>query len=91
VEAKMNTSTKSFTTYLKGLLKTVLASSLALALLIGITILVVGGASGNLEFDVEIERIDALWVLLGLPTIALLLFAILSPISFLISRWFLDR
>ena len=56
----MNTSTTSFTTYLKRLLKIVLSSSLALALLIGIAILVVGGASGNLEFDVEIERIDAL-------------------------------
>lgn len=87
----MNTSTTSFTTYLKLLLKIVLSSSLALALLIGIAILVVGGASGNLEFDVDIERIDALWVLLGLPIIAALLFTILSPISYLISRWLLDR
>jgi len=87
----MNTSTTSFTTYLKRLLKIVLSSSLALALLIGIAILVVGGASGNLEFDVEIERIDALWVLLGLPIVAALFFTILSPISYLISRWVLDR
>ena len=87
----MNTSMTSFTTYLKRLLKIVLSSSLALALLIGIAILVVGGASGNLEFDVEIERIDALWVLLGLPIIAELIFTILSPISYLISRWVLDR
>jgi len=87
----MNMSTTSFTTYLKLLLKIVFSSSLALALLIGIAILVVGGASGNLEFDVDIERIDALWVLLGLPIIAALLFTILSPISYLISRWLLDR
>jgi len=87
----MNTSTTSFTTYLKRMLKIVVSSSLALALLIAIAILLVGSASGDLAFDVDIKRIDALWVLLGLPIIATLLFAILSPISYLISRWLVDR
>jgi len=87
----MNTSTMSFKAYLKRLLKIVVSSSLALALLIAIAILVVGRVSGNLEFEVEIERIDALWVLLGLPIIATLLFIILSPISYLISQWLVDR
>jgi putative flippase GtrA len=87
----MNTSTTSFTTYLKRMLKIVVSSSLTLALLIAIAILLVGSASGDLEFDVDIERIDALWVLLGLPIIATLLFTILSPISYWISRWLVDR
>ena len=87
----MTTTTTSFAAYLKSLLKIIVASSLALARVIGIAILLVGGASGSLEFDVEIDRVDALWVLLGLPIIATLLFTILSPISYLISRWLVDR
>lgn len=68
------------------LLKIITSSSLTIALLACILILLVGKTSMNFEIGLEIESIDGFWVLLGLPVIATLAFIMISPISFLIYR-----
>lgn len=75
-----------FESYLKMLLKIITSSSLTIALLACILILLVGKTSMNFEIGLEIESIDGFWVLLGLPVIATLAFIMISPISFLIYR-----
>jgi hypothetical protein len=75
-----------FSAYIRVLLKIVFSSAIALSLLAAAIILVVGETSMNFDIGLEIERSDSAWVLLGLPIIAILLFAILSPISFLIYK-----
>lgn len=82
-------TTISFGTYLRLLLTIVISSSLTLGLLVGAVILLVGETSVNLEIGLEIEPIDALWLLLGLPAIGVLLFVVISPISFLIYKRFM--
>jgi len=80
-----------FGSYLVLLLKIVISSSLTLGLLAGVVILLVGETSMNLEIGLEIEAIDGLWVLLGLPVIGVLVFVVISPISFLIYRLLVTR
>jgi uncharacterized BrkB/YihY/UPF0761 family membrane protein len=59
-----------------------------LALIIGILLLVVGETTAEVDLTLEFERIDSLFWLIGLPTVSLLLFLILSPVSYLIHRKF---
>jgi uncharacterized membrane protein len=59
-----------------------------LALIIGILLLVVGETTAEVDLTLEFERIDSLFWLIGLPAVSLLLFLILSPVSYLIHRKF---
>jgi len=68
------------------LLRIVFSSAISLGLLAAAVILFVGETSMNFDIGLDIRRSYSAWVLLGLPLIAILLFAILSPISFLIYR-----
>ena len=85
-----NVSSLSFNSYLLSLLKYTAASSLALGALACILILVVGKTSMNFDIGLEIDVFDGLWVLIGLPVIAILLLVVLSPVSYFIYRIF-DR
>ncbi len=76
----------SFGIYFKRMLGVILSSTLALGLLAGIVLLVFGDFTMNLEGDIEIGRFDGLWLVFGLPILSALVFVILSPLSFLISR-----
>lgn len=78
--------TTGFGNYMRVLLKIIFSSTVAVALPVCILILLVGETSVNFEIGLEIEKIDGLWVLLGLPAIATLFFAVSSPISFVIYR-----
>ena len=80
---------ETFSSYLKSLLKIVAASFLALGLVVAIVILAIGTASIDLEIGIEIERIDALWLLVGLPVTAILICTVLSPISYFVYKLFL--
>jgi len=84
--ADSSEQTIRFGAYLRCLLRVIIPSTVTLALLACILILAVGETSMNLEIGLEIERTDGLWVLLGLPAIAILLFVLISPISFLLYR-----
>ena len=75
-----------FNKYLLRVLKVTISSSLALGLLACALILVIGETSMNFEIGLEIELLDGLWVLVGIPVITLLLVLIVSPISFFIHR-----
>lgn len=76
----------SFTDYLKQLCLFVFSSSLVLALILGMSLLVAGEASMNLDLDLDFGAFDGLGVMVGLPLLSLLLFAILSPLSFSVFR-----
>ncbi len=76
----------SFGIYFKRMFSVILSSTLALGLLVGIVLLVFGGFTMNLEGDIEIGRFDGLWLVFGLPILSALVFVILSPLSFLLSR-----
>jgi hypothetical protein len=78
----------NFSTYIAALLRIVFSSAVCLGLLVAAIILIVGETSISLDITLDIKRSYSVWVLLGLPIIAILLFAILSPISFLIYKLF---
>jgi len=75
-----------FTAYIRQLVKIVFSSSAALGIVIGVALLIVGDTSANLDIEFEIEIIDSLWVVVGLPVLAVLAFLTVSPLSVLIYR-----
>ena len=75
-----------FSKYIRHLLKIVFSSTISLGLLAAAIILFVGETSMNFDIGLDIKRSYSAWVLLGLPLVAVLVFAILSPVSFLIYR-----
>ena len=79
-------SSLSFNSYLVSLLKFTASSSLALSLLACALIFVVGETSMNFDIGLEIDALDGLWVLVGLPVITLVVLLVVSPISFIIYR-----
>ena len=74
----------SFGNYLKQLVKIILSSSLALGLLLGIAIFIGGETTAELDLTLDFESIDGIWMLLGLPALFMLVFLLLSPLSFFI-------
>ena len=76
----------NFGDYLRQLVKIVFTSSLALGLVIGIALLIVGETSMNFEIGLEIEMIDSLSVAVGLPLLAVIVFLAVSPLSIFIYR-----
>ncbi len=76
----------TFRKYIKQLCMFILSSSLALGLILGAYFLVAGGVSVNGSLDLDFGRFDGFWLMLGLPVLLILLFAILSPLSFFIHR-----
>ena len=75
-----------FGNYVRQLLGIVTSSSLAFSLIAGIALLVLGDFTMNLEGDIEFGRYDGFWLIFGLPLVSILVFLVLSPLSFLISR-----
>ncbi len=62
----------------------VLSSSLTLGLILGISTLVAGEWSMNLDLELDFGVFDGFWLILGLPLLSILVFAFLSPLSFLV-------
>lgn len=81
----------SFLNYLKQLSKFVLASSIVLGLIVGTVLLIVGKTTIEVDLTFDFSRFDGLWFIVGLPVVSVLVFAVLSPLSFLIFRYGLDR
>ena len=73
-----------FGSYIKHLVRVVFASSLALGLVLGISIFVSGETSMNIDLTLDFNAVDGVWVILGLPVLSILLFSLLSPLSFFI-------
>lgn len=74
----------SFASYLMRLIRIIFSSSLALGLLLGIWIFIGGESTANIDVTLEFDSIDGIWMILGLPVLFILVFLLLSPISFFI-------
>ncbi len=78
--------------YIRHLVKIVLSSSLALGLVLGISIFVSGETSMNIDLTLDFDAVDGAWVTkLGLPALSILIFSLLSPLSFFIHGLLSER
>jgi len=75
-----------FGSYIKQLCKFVLSSSLVLGLVLGITFLLVGETTMNLDGDLDFGAFDGFWLILAVPLVSIVVFVLLSPLSFLIHK-----
>ena len=64
----------------------VLSSSITLGLMLGISLLIAGESSMDVDLDLDFGVFDGLWLILGLPALSILVFTILSLISFFVHR-----
>jgi hypothetical protein len=76
----------SFGSYIQQLCKIVLSSSLVLGLVLGITFLFIGETTMNVDGDLDFGTFDGFWLILAVPLVSILVFVLLSPLSFLIHR-----
>ena len=76
----------SYGNYLKQLCKYVLSSSVVLGLVVGVLNLFAGGSTANIDLEIDLGGVGGLWLVPGLPLIAVLLFTIFSPLSFQIHK-----
>jgi hypothetical protein len=53
--------------------------------------LYVGETTMNLELELEFGTFDGFWLIFGLPILSVVLFLILSPFSYLLSRIFWSK
>ena len=72
--------------YIKNLLKTVLSSSLALGLIVGVAIIVNGETTAEIDLTLDFDEVVGVGVILGLPVLSILIFSLLSPLSFFIHK-----
>jgi hypothetical protein len=79
-------STIYFSDYIKQLFKYVLSSSAVLGLIVGSALLIAGETTIDIDLTLEFGPFDGIWWILGLPVLSVLLFVILSPLSFQIHR-----
>lgn len=78
--------TISFSSYVRQLCIHVVSSSLVLGALLGIAVLVIGGSTVNANVELDFSSVDSLWLLAGVPVLALSISVLLSPLSFLVHR-----
>ena len=79
----------TFPDHVKQILR--MTSTLSLAAGSMITVMVVAASGMEIRFELELERADAVWILLGLPLVCLLAAILLSPLSYLFDRMLFRR
>jgi len=57
-----------------------------LGLILGVSFLVIGEISMNVNAELEIGAFDGFWLILGMPIVATLIFVLVSPMSFFIHK-----
>lgn len=77
----------SFGRYVRIMLKIVLSSTFVLALFIGVPVLFTGDDPAEMRLTLEFDAVDGLAIILALPLIAALMFAVLSPLSFYVFKF----
>ena len=77
---------QTFRSYIRRMVQIVLSSSLILGVIVGVSLLVFGEGTLDLNLDLDFGAMDGLWVILGLPIIAVITFVILSPFSFYVYK-----
>ena len=76
----------TFGHYIKQLCKIVFSSSLALGLILGIIFLLIGETTMNVDGDLDFGTFDGFWLILAVPLVSILVFVLLSPLSFFIHK-----
>jgi hypothetical protein len=76
----------SFASYTKQLCKIVLSSSFVLGLILGISLFLFGEMSMNLDADLDFGGPESLLLIVAVPLVSVLVFLLLSPLSFLILK-----
>ena len=76
----------SFRRYIKQLCLFVLSSSVVLGLLLGIVLLMIGETTMNADVGVDFGALDGFWLILAVPIVSILVFVLLSPLSFLVHK-----
>ncbi len=64
----------------------VVSSTVALGLIAGVSLLIAGGTTVEIDLTFELGSFDGIWLILGLPVLTILILATVSPLSFLIHR-----
>ena len=71
-----------FNSYITDLAKFAFSTSLVLGMVLGILVLVTGGAEGSITLDIDLSAIDSIWFLLGTPILFVVVFLLVSPLSY---------
>lgn len=72
--------------YIKQLSKFVLSSSVVMGLIVGVSLLIAGDTTLEIDLTLEFGQFDGFWWIVGLPVLSILICVTLSPLSFLIHR-----
>ncbi len=72
--------------YIKQLCMIVFSSSFVLGLILGAALLVTGETSMGVDLNFDFGALDGFWLMLGLPVVSVLIFVILSPLSFMLYK-----
>lgn len=63
-----------------------LSSALAIGLVVGLLLIVIGGVQGAITVDIDLSASDSIWFIPGIPLVVTVLFVLCSPLSFCIQR-----
>jgi len=74
----------TYSNYLKQLCKFVLSSSVVLGAVVGTANLIADESTADVDLEIDIGGFGGLWLIPGLPLVSILVFVLLSPLSF----WF---
>jgi hypothetical protein len=76
--------TMNYRSYIAKTMRGAFSSSLALGLVLGILMLIVGSVEGEISLDIGLARWDSIWFVIGAPLLTCMLFLLLSPLSYFI-------
>jgi hypothetical protein len=76
----------SYAEYLKQLCKFVLSSSIVLGAIVGIANLIARESTADVDLEIDIGGFGGLWLIPALPLVSMLVFVLLSPLSFWIHK-----
>lgn len=76
----------SYRDYLGTLCRYVLSSSVVLGIIFGVANLIAEESTADIDLEFDLGGPGGLWLIPGLPLVALVVFAILSPLSFQVHR-----
>ena len=76
----------TFRQYLKSAVIIAVLNALALALLLGLAMLLIGDTSADVNANIGFEQYDGLWLFLLLPALFVLILVVVSPLAYLIYR-----
>jgi hypothetical protein len=84
IKLTMGIPTMKYRNHIAETMRGAFSSSLALGLVLGILMLIVGSVEGDITLDIELARWDSLWFFIGAPLLTCMLFLLLSPLSYFI-------